>query len=845
MFSRSFFVLTFFVLATHSSLAQSATRSKVVIPSVRWELVANDKLKPGQNVCAFTIVNHSKKSFPASDWTIYFSSSRDADPADLSPIAKVEHVNGDIFKLTPKADFKGIKPGDSVRIEYASGGLLLNYTNAPNGLYIVFGQVPSKGYTIADFTQKKIVNPASGVVTPERIYRKNESIKDLDEGHVPRVFPTPVMFAPKSGTFSLNTETRIKTPVAFMNAAVYFSGEMKDVLGRPLSVNSIATAGNEIVLEADPLLNAEEYKLRIGDNKVVITAATDAGAFYGFQTLRSLFPPTSWSGIQNAVTVPACEIFDQPRFGYRSLMIDAARNFHSKAEILKILDLMAIYKLNVFHFHFIDDEGWRLEIPGLPELTTIGANRGFPLDGKQFLPSSYASGPVAGQNAGSGFFSRNDFMEILRYATQRHISVIPEVESPGHSRAAIKAMDARYERYMKEGNTEEALRYLLRDTTDRSVYSSAQQWTDNVMCVALPSVYRFIDKITDEIQQMYKEADAPLTTIHFGGDEVPAGVWAGSPACRQLLGTEKSLNNVDDLWYYYYGKVNEILKKHGLFLSAWEEAGLRKTILDGEKKMIPNPGFVNEHFQLHVWNNMVGWGSEDLPYRLANAGYKVVLSPVSNNYLDLSYYKSPDEPGFYWGGFQDVDKPFYFIPYDYYKNTVEDAAGNPVRKDNFIGKDRLTEYGRSNIVGIQGLLWSENLRSDDQLEYMLLPKILGIAERAWAYDPDWARTSDSAKYRERYDLAWSAFVNRVGKRELPRLAYFKGGFLYRIPAPGVLKENGKVKANTQLPGLVIRYTTDGTEPNAQSPVYTIPLDDNGKVKFRCFDMKSRGGRVSE
>lgn len=818
-------------------------KQPALIPALRWELVGNDKLKPGQNVCAFTLVNRTKKDFPASGWTIYFSSSRDADPTVLSNALQVEHVNGDIFKLKPAAGFKGLKPGDSIRAEYCSGGLLLNYTNAPVGPYIVFDADPAKGIPVTDYVRKPLLHPAAGLVTPEKIWQKNQAIMDLDGGDIPPIFPTPFLYFKKPGDFHLNASTTIVAEKGFMEPALFFANEMKMIFGKPLEVKDTAT-GNSITIKRRAAVNPERYDMDMDEQHIVIYAASDAAAFYGLQSIRSMFPVNAWRSVQTDVTIPCFQIEDQPRFPYRSLMIDAARNFHSKEEIMKILDLMAMYKMNVFHFHLIDDEGWRLEIPGLPELTEVGARRGFPLNSKEFLPSSYGSGPVAGQNAGSGHYTRQEFIDILRYAKARHISVIPEVETPGHGRAAIKAMDARYAKYMQAGNREEALRYLLRDTADRSVYSSAQQWTDNVMCVALPSVYRFIEKITDEIQSMYHDADALLTTIHFGGDEVPAGVWAGSPACQALLQTDKSLKNVDDLWYYYYGKVNQILKQRGLFLSAWEEAGLRKTMLDGEKKMIPNPGFANEHFQLHVWNNMVGWGSEDLPYRLANAGYKVVLSPVSNNYLDLAYYKSPDEPGFYWGGFQDIDKPFYFIPFDYYRNTVEDAAGDPVRKDNFTGKDRLTDYGRSNIVGIEGLLWSENLRSDDQLEYLLLPKVLGVAERAWAADPIWSVTSDTAESRKRYHLAWSQFVSRIGKRELPMLAYYKGGFQYRIPAPGVSAENGKLKANTQIPGLTIRYSTDGTEPGPQSPVYDLPVQDNGKVLFRCFDIRGRGGRSS-
>jgi hexosaminidase len=163
----------------------------------------------------------------------------------------------------------------------------------------------------------------------------------------------------------------------------------------------------------------------------------------------------------------------------------------------------------------------------------------------------------------------------------------------------------------------------------------------------------------------------------MGGDEVPAGVWEKSPVARAYL-QANGLSSVDDLWFVFYGRVEQILKRHGIPLSGWEEIGLRKTRLDGRSKMIPNPSFAARGWRAYVWNNAVGGGAEDLAYRMANGGYKVVLAPVSNVYLDMAYNKNPEETGLFWGGFVDVDKPFDFIPFDYYRNTKEDARGNPL-----------------------------------------------------------------------------------------------------------------------------------------------------------------------
>ena len=162
----------------------------------------------------------------------------------------------------------------------------------------------------------------------------------------------------------------------------------------------------------------------------------------------------------------------------------------------------------------------------------------------------------------------------------------------------------------------------------------------------------------------------------------------------------------------------------------------------------------------------------------------------------------------------------------------------------FIGKERLTDYGKQNIVGIQGLLWSETVQGSERMEYMILPKMLSLAARAWEKDPAWALEKDAAKSEMMYQEAWSSFVNVVGQRELLRLDNFRGGFNYRIPSPGAIVADGKVTANIQLPGLTIRYTTDGREPTMKSKPFVAPINAKGTITLRAFNSKGRGGRSS-
>src|SRR5690606_35365692 len=224
----------------------------------------------------------------------------------------------------------------------------------------------------------------------------------------------------------------------------------------------------------------------------------------------------------------------------------------------------------------------------------------------------------------------------------------------------------------------------------------------------------------------------------------------------------------DELWHYYFKRINGLLQSRGLYLSGWEEIGMKKAVVDGRRKMVVEPRFADENFHTDVWNNL--GDNVDLAYRLANAGYQVVLTNVTNFYFDLAYSNSFYEPGQYWGGYVDIEKPFRFNPYDYYRSLDTKVTG-----------ERLTEAGRGNIVGLQAPLWSEIIVSPERMEYLLLPKLFGLAERAWAADPARATEPDEAKAKALYTADWSVFLNAVAKHELPRVSHYAGGYSYRIP----------------------------------------------------------------
>jgi len=651
------------------------------------------------------------------------------------------------------------------------------------------------------------------VVTPEAQFALDSGARDIPASELPPVFPTPVQVTKETGALRLTAMPQVAAPAELATEAA-FAAEYLRPYFRAGGKGGAAT----LRLQVGPVegqSSLEAYELVVDSAAGIrIVGVSPAGVFYGLQSLRSLLPPpTPRAGL----VLPAIRVVDAPRFGYRGFMLDVARNFHPKAAVLRTLDLLARYKLNVFHMHLTDDEGWRVEIAGLPELTAVGARRGHTLDSKGFLQPAFGSGPQVGRAYGSGFFSRADYVEIVRYAAARHIEVIPEIEMPGHARAAIKALG-------------------LTDPHDTSVYTSVQGYPDNVMNPALESTYGFIERVVSDLVAMHREAGAPLRHIHMGGDEVPAGVWVGSPAVQAYMQAH-GLTNVDDLWFVFYGRVEQILKAQGLLPSGWEEIAVRKTSRNGRRTTIPNPDFAARGWRAYVWNNVPGDGAEDLAYRLANGGYEVVLSPVSNLYFDLAWNQNPEETGLDWGGYVDVRKPFQFIPLDYYRNV-------PVDPSVFVGKDRLTAYGRAHVVGIQGNLWSETLGAEGRLEYMLLPKLFGLAERAWAPDPDWARERDPARSESLYREAWSRFVNVLGKRELPRLDREVSGLNYRIPTPGLKAEGGVVHCSVELPGFTLRYTTDGSEPTGRSPEVRGPIPLRGTVRVAAFNTTGRKGHTA-
>jgi len=858
--STAVLVTLLLMIASCKKKAEISAPDKI---GVRWELMTNFTDSADVFNARFILTNNSEIAL-GSNWNLYFNMAPRPILNNRQPQqAIVHHINGDWYKLIPNGDFK-LEPGKSVEVLYRGTEAVIKDTDRPLGLYIVFHDGEEEtlvaeitDYTFAPFAQAKQVNRKNDdevpIPTPDWLYGDYQKISEVSEGKVSPIVPTPVKLQRGTGYFTIDETTAIIADTTFVAEAEFLQRQLADGMGLKLKVaegKDRLPGKGRINIKYDaafPGTSDEAYKLAITPREIVITARSGVGAFYGIQSLRMLFPLESWKNKGAALRVPVMTVEDAPRFGFRSVQIDVSRNFQTKESMKRMIDLFALYKINRLLLYTTEDEGWRLEIEGLPELTETGARRHHTRSKDDaVLHPAYGSGPFAGKEGtyGQGYYSKADFIEMLKYATARHIKIIPELNFPGHARAAIKSMEARYQRLMKEGKKEEAEEYRLIDPEDKSVYLSAQGYTDNVVCVARESVFHFYEKVVDETIKMYQEAGLTLDEFHTGGDEVAEGAWTQSPMAAELLRQHPEISDPKNLQMWFFKDLVKRLKSRNLELHGWEEVALTK----GEDgKYHPNNELASENIVPYIWNNLF---DPELSYRLANADFRIVLCNVSNFYFDLAYDKDPNEPGLYWAGFVNERNAWSFAPFDLAKTTTKDAFG---RKLNLVYEasaggqgevviEPLRKDARANILGVEAQLWSETVKGREMMEYYVLPKLMGFSESAWSAERTWETIESKDKREKAMDTQWNAFATGLGKRELPRLSYINGGYNYRVPVPGAVIDKGVLKANTAYPGLEIRYTLDGSEPTKQSLLYTKDVPLTTSVTLRAFDAAGKGSR---
>lgn len=809
-----------------ASGCKPANESKVPV-SLTWEMGSYDANgKYYEN--SFVLKNISDAPL-GKDWEIFYSQFPRNIRQDASSPVKVEQVNATYFKMYPREGYTSLAPGDSLKVIFRCDGEVPKNSHAPEGSYWVSHSGASKG--------KPLPVALNAVPLPVTEWQKTAAQKTYDtnlrlmnartsEFQQTDIIPSVKKVTPAEGEILLEKQLALTFHEDFANEGKLLKEKLTGIYGLEVVSEAPATIVLNYLPSGKKAVNEEYYELDITDEKVKISSNTSHGIFNGTQTLLGLLKGQGEpEGQKEPLRLQAMFIQDYPDLLYRGQMLDIARNFTTVDNLKKLIDVLSSYKLNVLHLHFSDDEGWRLEIPGLEELTTVGARRGHTVDEEEWQYPAYDGGynPFA-STSGNGYYTRAEFIDFLRYAAERHVQVIPEIESPGHARAAIVSMKARYKKYI-DTDPEKAYEYLLCDWQDTSRYVSAQAYTDNVMNVALPSTYRFMEKVIQEIVAMYKEADAPLTTIHLGGDEVAKGAWLGSPLCTALM-EEQGMAKAHDLAEHFITRVVDCLQQHNLSFNGWQEVALGHTP--------ETHAYLSQHAAgINSWKTVPEWKEDEIPYQIANNGYPVILCNVNNFYLDLAYDAHPDEPGHFWGGYVDESKAFSMLPYDVYRSSRTDMAGNPVDVSAAgKGKTALTASGRENIKGVQAQLFAETIRGFQWVEYYIFPKVMGLVERGWNAHPAWETLSGVAE-QQAFDRDLSLFYEKISVKEMPY--WSRIGVNFRLPHPGLSVRNGLLYANTSIAGGQIRYTTDGTEPTADSMLWEAPVAcQSAVVKAKLF-----------
>lgn len=525
-------------------------------------------------------------------------------------------------------------------------------------------------------------------------------------------------------------------------------------------------SGTAIVLTIDKTIaNAEGYKLDADAKQIRIAGASAAGVFYGIQTLRKSLPLVN--GKASKVSIPAVHITDAPRFAYRGTHLDVSRHFVTADSVRQFIDMLALHNINRFHWHLTDDQGWRIEIKKYPLLTQIGSKRAQTVIG-------HNSGKYDGKPY-SGFYTQKQIRDIVKYAAERYITIVPEIDLPGHMQAALAA-------YPDMGCT-------------GGPYEVWQKWgvSDNVLCAGNDKTLTFIDNVLKEITQLF-----PSKYIHVGGDECPKTQWQKCPKCQARI---KALNleakdghsAEERLQSYIITHASNYLKSLGRNTIGWDEI-LEGGIAEGATVM--------------------SWRGESGGIAAAKQHHDVVMTP--NSYLYFDYYQSLDKANepLAIGGYLPLETVYSYEPMP--KELTADEARH--------------------IIGVQANIWTEYMPTFKQMQYMALPRLAALSEVQWSQPA----LKD-----------YTSFTNRLTEftHLYDRLGYNYAKHLYNV-AIHVDSDNKwrEILIHMTTAGNAeIRYTLDGTEPTANSTLYTgaIVLQKSAKIRAAAFRDGKRSSVTSQ
>ena len=522
------------------------------------------------------------------------------------------------------------------------------------------------------------------------------------------LIPRPAEMRENKGEFIFNGKIVLCYPKiknSGIDAVVdNFVEEMKDAIGIrivkdrlkngcfPVSgvLKSSKKGDAHIVLNIDEHMGDEAYKLSVTPKKIEISAAKPAGLFYAFQTLKQLMPRNVMAGVPDvSVTewsVPAVYIEDEPRFGWRGFMLDEGRHFYGKEEIKKILDVMAAYKMNRFHWHLTEDQGWRIEIKKYPKLTEVGAWR----DSKVL---GWGEVKPDGQRYG-GYYTRKDIKEIVEYAKERFIEIVPEVDIPGHSQAAVASYPE----------------FLSCDPDNKHEVWLWQGVSGDVINVANPLAVQFAKDVIDELTEMF-----PFGYIHLGGDECPTGKWERNAECQALL-KEIGSTNYRDLQIHFY----EQLKEH----IAQKPAEEQRKLIFWNEVLHGNTEPLGDDITIMAWI-----GADKAAVDAAKRGMNTILSPQIPYYINRRQSKLSTEPRSQGHGDETVERVYSYKP----MNNVDASL-------------------QAKYMGVQANFWTEWVEEPQVVQYLMLPRLAAVAEAGWTpaekrdYNDFLKRMQGEAKY---------------------------------------------------------------------------------------------------
>ena len=492
------------------------------------------------------------------------------------------------------------------------------------------------------------------------------------------IIPQPQSMVLGKGHFQFTQETVFVIDPVLMPARLPFLEQFERASGFKFALQKVALSGSSVVIDTDKSLPKEGYTLAVTPQQISIKAADYNGALYALQTLRQLLPNEveSTELVKRDWLVPAVTITDAPQYQWRGLMLDVSRHFFPKEYILKTLDRMAMLKLNTFHFHLVDNEGWRVEIKKYPKLTEVGAWR---VDQEDKLwdertpnPANAFANPATAPKKYGGFYTQEDIKEIVAYATKRGITVIPEIEMPAHAMSAIAAYPE-----------------LSCHKRPIGVPSGAVWPITDIYCAGQEETFDFIEEVLTEVLALF-----PSQYIHVGGDEATHTEWEHCPKC-QLRMKEHQLKNVHQLQSYFIKRIDDFLISKGRTLVGWDE------IMDGG--LAKNAVVMN-------------WRGIEVGKKAIAQGNPIVLT--SDCYID-NYQGLPDYEPQANGGYLPLKKLYN---YDLEKEVLADAS-----------------VEKSKVLGTQANLWAEHVGSTEHSEYMLFPRLLTLAEISWTNDKlkDW------------------------------------------------------------------------------------------------------------